>query len=202
MDTYTNHNENPNDSGMEFLKQILLSNENNAKMCQLLSSRIDDLEVKLGSFELTVDSAHACYNEANDFSTKEEKKRVSFLEKFPKTVALVMPDSTIEYLDDLKAKSVSFKRIFQASILNFVLSITFLVFFSFFAFKWYQESIRTKEEIREEVLQNVADEKKIIVDQTHLIKLENNTKIMQSWMKTNSDEVKDFKKFKAGFEAR
>lgn len=87
-------------------------------------------------------------------------------------------------------------------ILNFVLSIIFLIFLSFFAFKWYQESIRTKQEIRTELMQSIADEGKQITDKDYLEKLENNTKVMQSWMKTNSNEVKDFQKFKAGFEAR
>lgn len=51
-------------------------------------------------------------------------------------------------------------------------------------------------------MQSIADEGKQITDKDYLEKLENNTKVMQSWMKTNSNEVKDFKKFKAGFEAR
>lgn len=68
--------------------------------------------------------------------------------------------------------------------------------------KWFSESIRTKTEIRQQVLEEIKDDGRSIYKVKDYQQLEYNTDMMNKWMRAYPKEGKEFMKFKKGFESR
>jgi hypothetical protein len=66
----------------------------------------------------------------------------------------------------------------------------------------YRESIRTKTEVREEILKEIKNENKAIYETEQIKQLEHNTTLMKKWMKKNPKDAEKFLKFKEGYESR
>ena len=79
-------------------------------------------------------------------------------------------------------------------ILIFIISINF-------ATNWYKESIKAKSELRQDIINEIADEGKKIYDENEVKKLQENTTVMKLWIKKNPKKAEDFLRFKDGFEA-
>ena len=63
------------------------------------------------------------------------------------------------------------------------------------------KSIKSKSELRQDILNEIAGEGKRIIDEKEIKILKENTEIMQLWMKNNPKKAEDFLRFKEGFEA-
>lgn len=70
-----------------------------------------------------------------------------------------------------------------------------------FATNWYKESIKAKSELRQDILNEIADEGKKIYDENEIKMLQENTEVMQLWIKNNPKKGEDFLRFKDGFNA-
>lgn len=81
--------------------------------------------------------------------------------------------------------------------------ILFIVLVFNLAYRFYNTSISTKEEVRDEVLAEIVNSKQKIYSIDYVTELQQNTTVIQSWMKENekSDEVKKFIQFKKGYNA-
>lgn len=73
---------------------------------------------------------------------------------------------------------------------------------SFFAKKWYSESVKTKTEIRDEIFNEIENEGKSIYKKADYEQLKQNTIIINKWIERNPKDSENFMKFKEGFEAR
>ena len=67
---------------------------------------------------------------------------------------------------------------------------------------WYKESIRSKSELRQNILNEIAGEGKKIYDENEVKVLTDNTKLMQLWIKNNPKKAEDFLRFKDGYDAK
>lgn len=70
------------------------------------------------------------------------------------------------------------------------------------AFKWYSESIRSKSELREEILSEFEKDGKLLYPKDDIQKLENNTELVQKWINKNPKDAEKFLRFKDGYEAK
>ena len=77
-----------------------------------------------------------------------------------------------------------------------------LVITSFSAKYWFAQSVRTKMEVREELLIEIDNEGKGIYERTYVDDLENNTKMMEEFVRKNPSEGSKLMHFKSGFDAR
>ena len=68
-----------------------------------------------------------------------------------------------------------------------------MIFSIFFATNWYKESIKSKSELRQDILNEIAGEGKRIIDEKEIKILKENTEIMQLWMKNNHKYLFVFK---------
>lgn len=68
---------------------------------------------------------------------------------------------------------------------------------------WYKTSVKTKEEVRSDVLAEIVNSQQKIYSVDYVSELQKNTTIIQSWMKKNenSKEVEKFIQFKDGYNA-
>ncbi len=69
-------------------------------------------------------------------------------------------------------------------------------------FKRYSECIRAKNEIRQEILDEIKRDGKAIYKNDDYNQLKYNTDLMNKWMKKNPKDGEKFMRFKDGFESK
>ena len=72
----------------------------------------------------------------------------------------------------------------------------------FFTKQWYAESIKSKSEIRQEILDEIKNDGQSIYKDEDYLQLQNNTELMNKWIEKNPKDAKNFLRFKDGFESR
>ena len=96
--------------------------------------------------------------------------------------------------------------IFKYSILGgigcLILSIILLGISGYFTKKWYAESIKTKDEIRNQIFKEMRSEGKEFYDIEVFNQLKMNTEIINKWIERNPKQGNNFLKFKEGYEAK
>ena len=108
----------------------------------------------------------------------------------------------VEFYENLKKETKRKEKFIWSGFGTFILGIFTLIFSIFFATNWYKESIKSKSELRQDILNEIAGEGKRIIDEKEIKILKENTEIMQLWIKNNPKKAEDFLRFKEGFEAR
>ena len=77
------------------------------------------------------------------------------------------------------------------------------MFLSFyFSKQWYVESIKTKEEIKTQIFEEMRNKGKDFYEIKQVNYLKMNTEIINKWMEKNPKEADKFLRFKDGYEAR
>ena len=131
----------------------------------------------------------------------EQTKRVEFLDSIPTQVETVLSKEAKDYLDGF-GKNIRWKKKFIWSGIGvFVFAVLVLIVSINFATNWYKESIKAKSELRQDILNEIADEGKKIYDENEITILRENTQIMQLWIKNNPKKAEDFLRFKDGYNA-
>lgn len=195
------HTENSQDSGLELLKKVIETNEKNIEHGIKIEFLYEDLLKLKGETEATLRGLNSTIFKLIETFKNEKIEREKFLEKI-QSIEVKFPESIVNRFDKLDKKSKAIKYVFFGSIGVLLLSLLVFSMTSFFAKKWYSESIRTKSEIREEILIEIKSEGKGIYNISDFEKLKQNTILINKWIEKNPKDSKNFIKFKEGFEAR
>ncbi len=94
------------------------------------------------------------------------------------------------------------KIIFYGMIAALFLSVLTTIGNIFFAKQWYVENIKSKSEIRQEILDEIKNDGQSIYKDEDYLQLQHNTELMNKWMEKNPKDAKNFLRFKDGFESR
>lgn len=94
------------------------------------------------------------------------------------------------------------KNIFYGMIAALFLSVLTTVGNIFFTKQWYAENIKSKSEIRQEILDEIKNDDQSIYKDEDYLQLQHNTELMNKWMEKNPQDAKNFLRFKDGFESR
>ena len=201
-------NEETKSNGMELLENVIKSNEKavasnieNLKSNAKLSADIEDLVLAIGQKQLDFEVVKEIHKETLSFYEQEQIKRVEFLANIPTKTETVLSQETIDFYGNLERKIKRNWKFIWGGFGTFILGIFTLIFSIFFATNWYKESIKSKSELRQDILNEIAGEGKRIIDEKEIKILKENTEIMQLWMKNNPKKAEDFLRFKEGFEA-
>ncbi|MDY3338899.1 hypothetical protein PG279_06865 [Riemerella anatipestifer] len=210
QNTNNEQTSSPNlDDGLELLKKVIQSNEENVEMGIRLNRKIEALNNTVDKLEYTI-------RVANDNIKLLEVIKDNFFEHFRQLIE-TMPGSIDTHLsrqsftkiDELykELKKTNKNKNYGKKLMLFTLSIfalsVLLVFLCFyFSKQWYDTSIQTKMEIRTELLQEIKNDKKEIYNQKDVEQLQYNTELINKWMKKNPKDAEKFLKFKDGYEAR
>ena len=201
-------NEETKSNGMELLENVIKSNERNiASNIESTESKaelradIEDLVLAIGQMQLDFEVAKEIHNETLKFYELEQSKRAEFLAKIPTKIETVLSQEAIDFYENLKKKTKRKEKFIWSGFGTFILGIFTLIFSITFATNWYKESIKSKSELRQDILNEIAGEGKRIIDEKEIKILKENTEIMQLWMKNNPKKAEDFLRFKEGFEA-
>ena len=93
------------------------------------------------------------------------------------------------------------KNVFYGMIAALFLSVLTTAGNIFFTKQWYAESIKSKSEIRQEILDEIKKEGQSIYKDEDYQQLLHNTELMNKWMKKNPKDAEKFLRFKDGYEA-
>ena len=196
-----NENKESKSNGMELLENVIKSNIENIEQKIKLQSDIEDLTNLLNDVQLSLQEIHSIYDDAARFSKLEEVKRTEFLASIPTQTEMVLSKETKDYLEGL-GKDIRWKKKFIWSGIGvFVFAVLVLIASINFSTNWYKESIKAKSELRQDILNEIADEGKKIYDENEITILRENTQIMQLWIKNNPKKAEDFLRFKDGYNA-
>ena len=195
-------------NGMELLENVIKSNEKtvasnieNIESKAKLSADIEDLVLAIGQKQLDFEVVKEIYKEILSFYELEQIKRVEFLANIPTKTETVLSQETIDFYGNLERKIKRNGKFIWGGFGTFILGIFTLIFSIFFATNWYKESIKAKSELRQDILNEIADEGKKIYDENEITILRENTQIMQLWIKNNPKKAEDFLRFKDGYNA-
>ncbi|MBH1959951.1 MAG: hypothetical protein I8H68_07550 [Flavobacteriia bacterium] len=196
-----NENKESKSNGMELLENVIKSNMENSEQNIKLQFAIQDLTTLLNDVQMSLQEGHSINNETVVFFKLEQNKRDEFIANIPSHIETVLSREAKDYLEDF-GKNIKWKKqfiwigigVFVFTVLVFITSINF-------ATNWYKESIKAKSELRQDILNEIADEGRKIYDENEIKILSDNTQVMQLWIKNNPKKAEDFLRFKDGFVA-
>ena len=192
------HNQN---NGLELLKKVIETNERNIEQGIKTEFVYEDLLNIKGATESTMRRFNATILKLSESLEKEGQERNEFIERIPKTIEIRPSEDYLNLNKALEKNSKFMKIIIYGMIAALFLSVLTTAGNIFFTKQWYAESIKSKSEIRQEILDELAIERKKIYDENEITILKDNTEIMQLWIKNNPKEADGFLRFKDGFEA-
>ena len=196
-----NESKESKSNGMELLENVIKSNKENIEQNIKLQFAIEDHTTLLNEVQISFEDGQSTNNETVAFMKVEQTKRVEFLDSIPTQVETVLSKEAKDYLDGFR-KDVRWKKKFICSGIGiFVFAVLVLIASINFSTNWYKESIKAKSELRQDILNEVADEGKKIYDENEITILRENTQIMQLWIKNNPKKAEDFLRFKDGYNA-
>lgn len=196
-----NESKESKSNGMELLENVIKSNKENIEQNIKLQFAIEDHTTLLNEVQISFEDGQSTNNETVAFMKVEQTKRVVFLDSIPTQVETVLSKEAKDYLDGF-GKNIRWKKKFIWSGIGvFVFAVLVLIVSINFATNWYKESIKAKSELRQDILNEIADEGKKIYDENEITILRENTQIMQLWIKNNPKKAEDFLRFKDGYNA-
>lgn len=178
----------PQKDGFELLNKVIHSNEINASSIQEFAQKQTE-SIKFMSRLLT------------DLKLMETHIK-QIADEIPKTVYLVHSPETQASVDGLKDQlnRRDFRKYYSSIML--VLALLIIVAAGSLSRKWFSESIRTKTEIRQQMLEEIRDDGRSIYKVKDFQQLQHNTDMMNKWMDAYPKAGNEFMKFKKGFESR
>ena len=179
-------NEESKSNGIELLGNVIKSNNNNiASNLENKESNaevradIEDLVLAIGQMQLDLEVVKEIHNESLKFYEIEQSKRAEFLADIPAKIEIVLSQETIDFYDDFQKQKKRREKFIWSGIGVVIFAVLVLIISIAFATNWYKESIKAKSELRQDILNEIADEGKKIYDENEVKILKENTQIMQ-----------------------
>lgn len=194
-------NQAPTD-GFELLKKVIETNEATIEHYIMLKNSREDIIRMDKKIEDTLKILNGTLEKTERFSALEEQKIQALLDSIPKSIEANLSSKANMQLEHFEKKSKLVKIVFYGMITALLLSVFTTIGNIFFAKQWYAESIRSKTEIRQEVLDKIQNDGHSIYKVEDYRQLQHNTELMNKWMEKNPKDAEKFLRFKDGYESR
>ncbi|WP_379968452.1 hypothetical protein [Epilithonimonas sp. UC225_85] len=196
-----NENKESKSNGMELLENVIKSNMENIEQNIKLQFAIDDHMTLLNDLKIILEDGQSINNETIVFFKLVQTKITELIASIPTQTEMVLSKETKDYLDSF-VKNIKWKKKFIWSGIGvFVFAVVVLITSVNFSINWYKESIKAKSELRQDILNEIADEGKKIYDENEIKILSENTQVIQLWIRNNPKKAEDFLRFKDGYKA-
>lgn len=193
--------EHSQNNGLELLKKVIETNERNTEQGIKTEFVYEDLLNIKGETESTMRGFNATILKLSESLEKEVQERNKFIERIPKTIEIVPSEDYLNLNKSFEKNSKVVKIIIYGMIAALFLSVLTTVGNIFFAKQWYAESIKSKSEIRQEILDKIKKDGQSIYKDEDYLQLQHNTELMNKWIEKNPKDAKNFLRFKDGYEA-
>ena len=181
-------NDSSQDSGIELLHLVIESNKAVEISGKAIFHMYCDIKEDMKKIHI--------------LAQEENLKRETLFKSIPdKIIAEISPESVLQ-LEKFNRKTKIVKYLVFGSLAILLISFFVLTATIYLGKNWYRESIRTKTEVREEILKEIKNENKAIYETEQIKQLEHNTTLMKKWMKKNPKDAEKFLKFKEVYESR
>ena len=201
--------EEPKSDGFELLENVIKSNEENIKSNEdkiklyvKLKFMFEDHLTMMGQTQLDFEAVGETYQDAMKFHELESVKRTEFLKNIPTKIEAVLAPETVGHFEKIDSKIKEMKIFRWSGLGTVILGILLLVISINFATKWYKESIRSKSEIRQEILDEIKNDGQSIYKVEDYKQLHHNTELVNKWIEKNPKDAEKFLRFKDGYESR
>ena len=194
--------EHSQNNGLELLKKVIETNERNTEQGIKTEFVYEDLLNLKGETESTMRGFNATILKLSESLEKEAQERNEFIERIPKTIEITPSEDYLNLNKSFEKNSKFMKNVFYGMIAALFLSVIITAGNIFFTKQWYVESIKSKSEIRQEILDEIKKEGQSIYKDEDYRQLQHNTELMKKWMEKNPKDAKNFLRFKDGYESR
>ncbi len=196
-----NENKESKSNGMELLENVIKSNKENMEQNVKLQFAIEDHTTLLNDLKISLEDGQSINNESLVFFKLVQSKITELIASIPTQTEMVLSKETKDYLDSF-VKDIKWKKKFIWSGIGvFVFAVLLLITAINFSTNWYKESIKAKSELRQDILNEIANEGKKIYNENEIKILNENTQVMQLWIRNNPKKAEDFLRFKDGYNA-
>ncbi|WP_294237631.1 hypothetical protein [uncultured Chryseobacterium sp.] len=186
--------DNTEKDGMEILNQVIESCKANIESNAETKASIEDYMNVSSELEQSVSALINIIDETSGTYQKENETFKKTVSQIPKIIPAELSQQSIEALRKSNLVCGVFGTIFLAFLMILISGNQ--------AFKWYSESIRSKSELRQEILSEFEKDGKQLYPKDNIQQLEHNTKVLQKWIEKNPKDAEKFLRFKDGYEAR
>lgn len=195
-------NENKQPDGVALLKKVIETNEATIEHYIMLMNSREDIIHMDQKIEQSLINLNATLDKSSRMLEVEEQKRQDFLLAIPKTIEAHLSEKAVGQLEQVEKKSPLFKTASYGIIGALLLSVLTTIGNVFFAKQWYTESLRSKTEIRQDILDEIKNNGQSLYRVDDYNQLYYNTELMNRWMKKNPKDAEKFLRFKDGYESR
>ena len=190
--------DNTQKDGMEILNQVIESCKANIESNTETKASVEDYMNVSSELEQSVSTLTNIIDETSGIYKKENEALKETVSQIPKKIIAELSEQSLEALNIIKRKTNLVWVIFGTIFLAFLI----ILLSGNFALKWYSESIRSKSELRQEILSEFEKDGKQLYLKDDIQQLKNNTELVQKWINKNPKDAEKFLRFKDGYEAR
>jgi len=194
--------ENKQTDGVALLKKVIETNEATIEHYIMLMNSREDIVHMDQKIEASLINLNATLDKSSRMLEVEEQKRQDFLLAIPKTIEAHLSEKAVGQLEHMEKKSTLFKTAIFGIIGALLISVLTTIGNVVFAKQWYTESLRSKTEIRQDILDEIKNNGQSIYRMDDYDQLKYNTELMNRWMKKNPKDAEKFLRFKDGYESR
>lgn len=130
-----------------------------------------------------------------DRKVQELKKNVSGIE------VGISPED-LKRLESYKDYFKHYKPVLYTSLFVMLSGWGLGIFGAYSGIKWYKESVRTKQEIRAQVLQEIGNDGNVIVSKEQWENYQFQNEVLKEWKKTNPEDSKSLIDYGNGYKAK
>lgn len=109
-------------------------------------------------------------------------------------------EEDVKKLDSYKDYVKHYKPILYISALTIVSSWVLCIFSGYSSTKWFRESVRTKEEVRTSVLQEISNDGNVIVEKQKWEEYKEQAAVVKAWQTSNPKDGESLINYVKGYE--
>lgn len=128
-----------------------------------------------------------------DRKVQEIKKNVSGIE-------IGISPEDLKKLESYKGFLKYYKPFLYISLLAMLSGWGLSIFGAYYGMRWYRESVRTKQEIRAQVFQEIENNNKIIVEKEKWDGYVEQSQVLRAWQKSNPDDSESLEIYYKGYQ--
>jgi len=167
---------------VELLEQLKITTETLHRESKQLNSGVSGMDKKLKEA-----------GELIDHSLKELKESVM-------DIRVNISPEDIRKLEAYKDYFKHYKPVLYISLFMVISGWGLALFGAYSGMKYYKEGVRTKQEIRHEVLQEIGNDGNVIVEKQKLDDYKELNGVLKAWEKSNPKDSESFRNYYRGFQ--
>ncbi|WP_395761852.1 hypothetical protein [Elizabethkingia anophelis] len=183
------------------LKRVIISADKGWDLLDLALPRFSEFNYNCANLLAQIQEIESYSNTISVMLEQDKKSREEFLNSIPKESPLVIPPEHLESMNNFTRSTGSVKQMHNGMLGVYGLAILFVSICGYIGIKNYEIGIKTKEEHREEFIQELKDNGNTVVPEKDLSELRKNTKLIQQWVKKYPKESDSFMKFREGYDS-